>query len=122
MRTETSIVDWHGGYVCVKYEYALFSEPKMYALWWPCYRAPRADVEYYIGRTAEPAGSGSYNVRIGEGLAGRWITFRLAEGGATKAIKTEERYLPCPKVRKGITTRYSNGKWQKLLRQGWVTL
>lgn len=29
--------------------------------------------------------------------------------------------LPCPKVRKGIPTRYANGKWEKYLQsQGWV--
>ena len=28
--------------------------------------------------------------------------------------------VPMPKVRKGIETRYRNGRWEKLLKKGWV--
>ena len=34
--------------------------------------------------------------------------------------RTESEPLPCPKVRKGIETRYRNGRWEKRLKTGWV--
>lgn len=43
---------------------------------------------------------------------------------AMKAVRVETEPLPCPKVRKGIETRYHYGQWQKYLKsskRGWVT-
>jgi hypothetical protein len=33
---------------------------------------------------------------------------------------TEVTPIPCPKVRKGIDTRYRDGRWEKCLKTGWA--
>jgi len=35
-------------------------------------------------------------------------------------VFTKNRPYICPKVRKGIETRYYYGQWQKLLKSGWT--
>jgi hypothetical protein len=37
-----------------------------------------------------------------------------------KACESSERPIPPPKVRAGIEVRYTSGRWEKLLRKGWV--
>jgi hypothetical protein len=34
--------------------------------------------------------------------------------------ESSERPIPPPKVRAGIEVRYTSGRWEKLLRKGWV--
>lgn len=56
------------------------------------------------------------------------LAFRLGERlwsreqylASKPADITESAPLPCPKVRKGIETRYRQGRWEKCLRTGWV--
>lgn len=48
------------------------------------------------------------------------LCYLLPYAGYTTPAFTEEIPLPCPKVRTGIETRYRDGRWQKLLRDGWV--
>ena len=51
----------------------------------------------------------------------QWSYISLADAGRTKSIDTYVKPYPCPKVRKGIETRYHYGQWQKLLKSGWVS-
>lgn len=46
--------------------------------------------------------------------------FRAFVRGNTEAVKVEETPVPCPKVRKGIATRWYRGRWEKLLKSGWT--
>ena len=51
---------------------------------------------------------------------GFWSDTPLANDAKAVRVETEPR--PCPKVRKGIETRYRYGTWQKCLKtRGWVT-
>lgn len=125
-RLETNYVDYQDGRLCIRYEYSNYTEPKILTMWWGADGGwmSRYDAEQggLIGKEARSIGNGSYSVKIGEGLAGYWVTLRLPEGGSTKAFKIQERAYPCPKVRKGIEVRYRSGKWQKYLKsEGWVT-
>jgi len=43
--------------------------------------------------------------------------FPLSEGGATKAT-VEEREVPPPKTK--LQVRWESGRWQKLMKRGWV--
>lgn len=45
----------------------------------------------------------------------------LLEDGACPE-KTDTRAIPCPKVRRGVQTRWNgiDGKWEKLIKKGWV--
>ena len=43
--------------------------------------------------------------------------------GDQKAMRVDAEPFPCPKVRKGIETRYYYGQWEKYLKsskRGWV--
>ena len=48
------------------------------------------------------------------------LVFTLTHGGNTFSTTVEHESIPCPKVRKGLETRYRDGHWQKLLKTGWV--
>jgi len=45
---------------------------------------------------------------------------RCVGNGNTPAEIVEKSPILAPKVRKGIETRYHEGRWQKLLKSGWV--
>jgi len=62
----------------------------------------------------------SYEYRVG--LAPyEDIYLYLKDQGQTKSIDTVIEPILCPKVRKGIETRWHNGRWEKLLKAGWTT-
>ena len=44
----------------------------------------------------------------------------MLNGGKTEAVKVERVEVPCPKVRAGIKTRWHEGRWEKLMKKGWV--
>lgn len=54
--------------------------------------------------------------------SGAYFVGELANGGSTKSVLFETHDVPCPKVRKGIETRWHNGRWEKLLRGGWTAV
>ena len=73
-----------------------------------------ADLEY--------SRMGEYAVMTGRAMYSRARIIALPELGQTKCIKQEVIPIPCPKVRKGVETRWNNGRWQKYLKsEGWVT-
>lgn len=49
----------------------------------------------------------------------RSLRIDLPEGGQTKAFRQEEVDVERPKAR-GKELRWRNGRWQKLLKRGWV--
>lgn len=50
-----------------------------------------------------------------------WHRIQLPQLAKTEATKIEFVDIPCPKVKKGINTRYKNGKWEKELKSGWCS-
>ena len=48
-----------------------------------------------------------------------WHRIQLPQLAKTKAVKIEVVNIQCPKVKKGINTRYNAGKWEKELKSGW---
>jgi hypothetical protein len=64
---------------------------------------------------------GRYAVMTGKPIYGNARIIELPDGGATKCIKQEIVPIPCPKVRKGIATRWANSRWEKYLQAfGWI--
>jgi hypothetical protein len=49
---------------------------------------------------------------------GNYVSGELPELGSTKAVILETKPLPRPKCRS--ETRWYHGRWEKLLRKGWV--
>ena len=123
-RLEHESVVYEDGQLAIKYEYSVFSEPKIVTMFWSFGPCRLSDVEHLIGKDVRNIRDGAYEIRYsGTGLASLYQTLRLPEGGSTKAFKVFETDYPCPPVRKGIETRYYNGVWQKYLkRDGWLQL
>ena len=113
------------GNMCVRYEDQSHDEPKRMILYWPvCFGLrkhliedwPEMDdptIELREGRPGE--------YYFSRGAFGFSPTIRLKNGGQTTPVKTEIMPIFCPKVRKGIETRYHRGTWEKYLKtEGWV--
>ena len=63
---------------------------------------------------------GIYEFYVKKELYGPKWKVQLKDGEKTTSIETLECPIPCPKVRGGVMTRYSGGKWQKYLKaKGW---
>ena len=115
-------LDFKNNLLCIRHEDVGYDIPETIVLYWPIGRLPRADYEHMLGREAfDEQRNGIFAVRFGDSNH-NYQRFQLESGGQTQAIAVERTQLPCPKVRKGIETRYCSGQWQKLLKTGWVTI
>ena len=114
------ILDLKNGFLCVRDSFAQYDEPKRITSWWAFGKVDAVDWQSELGQQLTTHGNGVYRVRLCNGMVERYL--RLPEGGRTKAMFTEVTEIACPKVRKGIETRYRNGSWQKLLKSGWEVL
>lgn len=110
---------YRGGWLCFEYQSTQFNEPQRVRQYWRimpadnlivdsdgCYayldtRYGGAIVQYKMGKETHSAWSQEIPV-------------------ASKCHETIVEDYPCPKVRKGIETRYRNGRWEKYLRSGWA--
>lgn len=116
------------GWLCVRYEQAWSDKPEMTVNYWPIehgrlrdYREAFSELDSDTPLYGDAIyGSGGYSFARGYGSYSPVL--RLIDGGSTKPVKTEVLPIPCPKVRKGIETRFSyRGYWEKYLKsQGWV--
>jgi hypothetical protein len=111
------------GWLCVKYTDSHYIKPEMTVLYWPIMHGYRPDFQETfpeLDTDAELHGDrGAYTFYRGLGHYSPILT--LKDGGKTKPIKSETFPIPCPKVRKGIETRFERGYWQKYLKsEGWV--
>jgi hypothetical protein len=80
--------------------------------------APGLDVRY-VRDSAYP------NADAKGGKTVRWLAYKdgsyLEVEADCEAFEQVITPLPCPKVRKGIDTRYRQGAWEKYLKsEGWV--
>jgi hypothetical protein len=107
------------GYYWFAYAAPLFDKPEVVTSYWKCWPAPIGESSY--------DGAEAYLTRHAYGTA---ISFRTGErnwsrergmGPERVADFTESAPLPCPKVRKGMETRYRNGRWEKYTAKGYVT-
>jgi hypothetical protein len=112
--------------VCVAYREPMQDKPILLVNYWPTTES-KADIEQFwpkwIGHevTTNHIDGGLFTIKMGEQPFSGWHTIQLVDGPKTKSIKTIEQEIPCPKVRKGIETRYRYGKWEKYLKtRGWV--
>jgi hypothetical protein len=73
----------------------------------------------FLDKEALYEGGGTYRIRM---AAYTYRTASLSEYGNTRSMAIETEPIAAPKVRKGIETRYRDGRWQKYLKsEGWVT-
>ncbi len=108
------------GKLCVRYATTYENEPTRQIMYWACERAVRNPYNANAPTAGDHArynGNGSWDTsREGSGSTGSVST----GAGDRQAFKVEREPVPCPKVRKGLETRWYQGAWQKLMAKGWV--
>lgn len=107
--------------LAVEYESTFTGEPKMIRQIWPIGSYRLTGMSYCtlqdaIGKPATIR-DGAVSVYLGNG---NHLNGNLVNGGSTQSIKTETLDVPRPKCR--VETRWKNGRWEKLLRTGWVAI
>ena len=110
----------HNKVWCVRDGFTMEDKPEMVIQFWPIGRTPRlikladyTDIELTKNRY-------DYTLRV---KAYDFVDILLTDGGKTKAIDTVIEPVPCPKVRKGMETRWYRGRWEKYLKtKGWVSI
>jgi hypothetical protein len=112
------------GWLCVKERYARSSEPIVDIHYWPVAQGYRPDLAYRLVCLDTDQELRKIESGIFEAPNGALTPLRiyLKDGGSTRAIKTEHEPVPCPKVRKGMNTRWNEWKgcWEKELKSGWT--
>ena len=120
-------LDWTSGWLCVRWTDTLHSTPKKVTQWWKILECSeeRAKSGEYGPLGARLMGGGSpdfvFTTEDRDPATNERRSYRLINGGKTIGINRVEQDYPCPKVRKGITTRYQYGQWEKCLKaRGWI--
>jgi hypothetical protein len=112
--------DYCKGHLCLKSVDTMYAEPTLLTLWYPFFPAKREDIAHLIGKEAWCFFGPHSGFYTSVGSADTH-TYALQDRGTTKPIHAESTPVPCPRVRKGIRVRWESGRWQKLLKSGWVT-
>lgn len=118
------VLDQWEGRLCVRADIVMSNEPTVTSLFWPIGNQCAADWQEYIGHQMD-GHDGNYWLSLDDVVRPfsrqRQAVFRLENGPQTKAIHVESRPVPRPKVRRGTEIRWRYGKWEKCLRNGWVS-
>ena len=109
----------HNKIWCIGESFTGHDKPEVVTNHWPIGRiTPWIDLEKFNGAEVTKGGCNyEYSLRI---APYNYVRMYLKDLGKTESIHTTTEPMPCPKVRKGIETRYRWGKWEKLLKSGWV--
>jgi hypothetical protein len=117
--------EWDGQ-LCVYDEDTLNSEPIKLKRWWPiglrAYDFYRNYGEHLKNAPVRYGGAnGVYEIMTEMGA--RPLKIQLIDGGATRPVHFEKVPYQCPKVKKGMQTRYYDGQWWKYLKsKGWTRI
>ncbi len=111
------------GQILIRETSAKFDEPELIVWYWPT-RFGRRDLEKWDGSDPYKPDdikihhhSTTYSLKL-PGM-GVWTDSGIQ--GNTQAVRVDIEPIPRPKVRKGIETRFRNGRWEKYLKtKGWV--
>ena len=117
----TNTIDYKDGYLCVRIENPLWSEPLQITRWYPFTKDARREFEHLAGHPAVDERDGWYSIGGRIGSYGP-VRLHMPDGGNTLPVAEELTPIPCPKVRAGLITRYEDGAWQKRMKSGWVNL
>ena len=111
----------HKGQWCIQCPYPAFDKPELIIHHWPIGQCDkRIEISEYEGAEVSKGGcSYEYVLRL---AAYEYVRIYLKDQGQTQSIDTIIEPIPCPKVRKGIETRWQNGQWEKYMKsKGWVS-
>jgi hypothetical protein len=102
------------GQLYVLYTYDEFTEPFRQRLWWRVLEVHRSP---YHAVDPAPDDEVTYQ-REGRWKAGNRYTVVTGSGGREADLVERERVLPPPS--RGKELRWNDGRWERLLRTGWV--
>jgi hypothetical protein len=109
------------GKLFVVYDSPMDMAPKLHRLWWEVYQIKGNAWNAYrpeAGDTVRSQMGGDWTASR-EGVASNTGSVWFPSGLQARHI--EEIDVPCPKVRKGIETRWYQGAWQKYSKaEGWI--
>jgi hypothetical protein len=98
--------------IYVRHESARYDEPVRDVIWWRVRRVQRNPYRPAWPKSGDRVESSGHDDWHGPGYS---VWFPGYQTGRT-AVEP----IPRPKVRAGIETRYRYGRWEKLLKKGWV--
>ena len=111
-------LEFYGAWLCVKSEDKDYFEPRLIVHYYPIvklYGSDRAVLADREGLNVRGKSNGNgfyFDEKGGE--------YQLLNAGGTLPIHTDITPVPCPKVRKGIETRWKSGLWEKYTKaHGW---
>ena len=108
----------HNNVWCIQDSFPLYDKPEMIIQHWPIGTIfPPIGIDSYEGHEVTKNSAYGYSIRT---APYQHSSIHLKDQGQTKSIHTYTVMIPCPKVRKGIVTRWYNGQWEKLLKSGWT--
>jgi hypothetical protein len=111
----------HNGFLCIKSVSTVSTSPEYTMAFYPCFKCSESDAQFQgfpLGAEMGHTGSGVYRT-LAFNLDGR--NFTLADYGQTKPIHFEIVPAAMPKSG-GKKVRWNCGRWEKLLKMGWVYL
>lgn len=114
MATLTGRMVLRGGRYYFAYSSADNNRPELVTNYWLVCSAVIGESEYDGAEAYWDNGRLAF--RLGERLWSREQYLASKPSDITEVVP-----IPCPKVRKGIETRYRHGRWEKCLRAGWVS-
>jgi hypothetical protein len=128
-------LDYRDGWLCVVAEYVGYDKPQLERTWYPAFECTSYDAMKVRGAPCEPckmSGSGIYYATVPGGemhvglsepikLPDYEMRVTLKDCGKTMPIHMENVPIPCPKVRKGVQTKWQYPCWRKLTAKGWVS-
>jgi hypothetical protein len=107
-----------GRVLCVACPYGHQDQPELVTCYYPIMQcSPSNAATFALGAELVRDCNGDYFYRDGSLPKTR---FSLVDRGVTKAVLIKRTPIHAPKVRKGIELRWNCGRWEKLLRKGWV--
>jgi hypothetical protein len=110
---QLDIVEAIDGKVYLVTRWSYQDEPKIREMGWLVPSVAPHEVK--LGTKAQRNHGGCYDIEVVVGTSRRRTVYI-----DKKASIDREVPFPCPKVRKGVYTRYMWGGWQKLQRDEWV--
>jgi hypothetical protein len=111
------------GKLVIRYETANWSEPTRVIMYYPLSEDRSSGAPWRLeGRAVVSTGYGEWRgaPEDPDFWQLRNATAVALNGDKTEAVKVEREPIPCPKVRAGIQTRWHEGRWEKLMKKGWV--